>query len=60
MKVELMEELNGCLLNRIIWEIENGLRYILLNDFKEIFFDGRGGSLGDNEYICNMYIKNDD
>lgn len=60
MKVELMEEPNGCLLNRTLWEIENGLRHILLNDFQEISPDGSGGSLGDNEHVCNMHIKNDD
>ena len=60
MKVELLEDPVGCLLNRTIWEIENGLRHILLNDFKEISPNGSGGSLGDNEHICNMHIKNEE
>nr|XP_034306724.1 uncharacterized protein LOC117682688 [Crassostrea gigas] len=60
MKVELLEDPVGCLLNRTIWEIENGLRHILLNDFQEISPNGSGGSLGDNEHICNMHIKNDE
>ncbi|XP_055999040.1 uncharacterized protein LOC125656979 [Ostrea edulis] len=58
MKVELQEEPIGCLLQRDIKEVEKGLRHILLNDFKEISPDGAGGSLSDNEHVCNMHIKN--
>ena len=60
MKVELQEEPRGCLLERNINDIERGLRWILLNDFQEISPDGSGGSLGDNEHICNMHIKNNE
>ncbi|XP_061187941.1 uncharacterized protein LOC133195968 [Saccostrea echinata] len=59
MRVDLIEEPDGCLLGRNIHDIERGLRQILLNDFKEISPDGSGGSLGDNEHICNMHIKNE-
>ncbi|XP_055999071.1 uncharacterized protein LOC130047719 [Ostrea edulis] len=58
MKVELQEEPIGCLLQRDIKDVEKGLRHILLNDFKEISPDGAGGSLSDNEHVCNMHIKN--
>ncbi|XP_055998894.1 uncharacterized protein LOC130047591 [Ostrea edulis] len=58
MKVELQEEPIGCLLQRDIKEVEKGLRHILLNDFQEISPDGAGGSLSDNEHVCNMHIKN--